>query len=227
VRHYRRNRLNLLKRWIAQGAAWAPKRDVTQVRRVDFVRDIQPILKNELCLGCHREGNKKGGLRLDNKSDASLPENMARTSFRQRGQEPGSHQHCPAPDHDDLMPPAKKGGPVAQDQIELLRDWVRIRSPLPAASRSGPEKAKRLPTQSSRRQWKESTNGFSRTLDVTDEKQMKTLFREIPGSEVISTCSNSQRRIHHGAARQTSPVETSEGPEQKLGSRPSGWANVR
>src|SRR5438552_16673141 len=59
----------LLKRWIAQGAAWPDDATVTQVRRVDFVKDIQAVLEFN-CVGCHREGNVKGGLRLDNKSDA-------------------------------------------------------------------------------------------------------------------------------------------------------------
>src|SRR6266508_701047 len=59
----------LLKRWLAQGAPWPADTTLTQVRRVDFVKDIQPILELN-CVSCHREGNKKGGLRLDNKSDA-------------------------------------------------------------------------------------------------------------------------------------------------------------
>src|SRR5207245_10586431 len=52
----------LLKRWIAQGAPWPDDAAVTQVRRVDFVKDIQPILEFN-CVGCHREGNTQGGLR--------------------------------------------------------------------------------------------------------------------------------------------------------------------
>jgi hypothetical protein len=27
-------------------------------------------------------------------------------------------------DHDDLMPPAKKGGPLAKSKTDLIRDWI-------------------------------------------------------------------------------------------------------
>src|SRR6185503_14274341 len=59
----------LLRRWIEEGAVWPNDLVLKQTKRIDFVKDIQPLLEVN-CLGCHREGNPKGNLRLDNKSDA-------------------------------------------------------------------------------------------------------------------------------------------------------------
>ena len=57
---------DLLKAWIEEGAKWPDDVTLSAVRRVDFVKDIQPILEFN-CVSCHREGSKKGGLRMDEK----------------------------------------------------------------------------------------------------------------------------------------------------------------
>ena len=31
---------------------------------IEFIRDVKPILEHN-CISCHREGNVKGGIRLD------------------------------------------------------------------------------------------------------------------------------------------------------------------
>src|SRR6185503_7329060 len=58
-----------LRLWIEQGAEWPESAKLEQVPRVNFVKDIQPLLELN-CVACHREGHAKGDLRLDNKSDA-------------------------------------------------------------------------------------------------------------------------------------------------------------
>ncbi|MDP7584809.1 MAG: c-type cytochrome domain-containing protein, partial [Verrucomicrobiota bacterium] len=55
---------NVLKEWIAAGAKWPEGLVINQLRRIDFVKDIKPILE-ESCVSCHREEHDKGDLRLD------------------------------------------------------------------------------------------------------------------------------------------------------------------
>jgi len=39
---------------------------------IEFIRDVKPILEHN-CISCHREGNVKGGIRLDTKEAAFKP----------------------------------------------------------------------------------------------------------------------------------------------------------
>jgi formylglycine-generating enzyme required for sulfatase activity/mono/diheme cytochrome c family protein len=114
----------LLRVWIEQGAAWPEDVTLAAVKKVDFVRDIQPILEMS-CVACHREGHDKGGLRLETRELAMQGGEGG------PGLIPGKAEESPvykttvlAPDHDDLMPPSNKGGPLPKDQTDLLRDWI-------------------------------------------------------------------------------------------------------
>ncbi|HJO09157.1 MAG TPA: c-type cytochrome domain-containing protein, partial [Verrucomicrobiota bacterium] len=115
---------NVLKEWITAGAKWPEGLVIKQLRRVDFVKDIKPILE-ESCVSCHREDHDKGDLRLDERryafgggeADPSVvPFDLEKSTLYLTAILPA--------DHDDLMPPAKKGGPLPQKQLDLLRDWI-------------------------------------------------------------------------------------------------------
>ncbi len=110
---------NVLKEWIAAGAKWPKGMVLKQVRRIDFVKDVKPILETN-CLSCHREGHDKGDLRLDERQYAFessvVPFDLDKSTLYQTIILPA--------DHEDLMPPSKKGGPLKTDQIELIRDWI-------------------------------------------------------------------------------------------------------
>jgi hypothetical protein len=84
---------------------------------VDFVRDIQPILRTA-CFTCHGPDKHKGGLRLDRKASAFgtgvvVPGHSADSPLVRRvaglGNEP-------------RMPP--RGAPLTPRQIALLRAWI-------------------------------------------------------------------------------------------------------
>ena len=64
-----KDQANALKEWITAGAKWPEGVVLKQVRRIDFVKDIKPILETS-CLSCHREGHDKGDLRLDERQYA-------------------------------------------------------------------------------------------------------------------------------------------------------------
>ena len=90
-------------------------------RKVDFVQDVQPLLK-QYCFECHTAGNEEGGLNL---------------GVRQRVLEGGDHgpvlvkgdsassrliHFVAAIDEDEVMPPS--GDRLSPEQIGVLRAWI-------------------------------------------------------------------------------------------------------
>ncbi|MEZ6121153.1 MAG: DUF1553 domain-containing protein [Pirellulaceae bacterium] len=99
-------------------------------RSVDFVKDIQPLLKDR-CFDCHVSGNEEGGLNL---------------GIRQRVVEGGEHgpiliqgdsQHSRmihmVAGLDDVarMPPDGEGDPLTDQEVSLLRTWIDQGMPWP------------------------------------------------------------------------------------------------
>ncbi len=114
----------VLRQWIEQGASWPDDVVLQAVPRVDFVADIQPILEFS-CVACHREGQDKGSLRLDTREFAftSGDSGPAIIPFEPEQSRFYTSTILP-PDHDDLMPPSNKGGPLPREQTDLLRNWI-------------------------------------------------------------------------------------------------------
>ena len=90
--------------------------------KVDFARDIQPIL-NQNCVKCHGEEKQKGKLRLDSreaalKGGADGPAleagDAAKSEMIRRVMLPKND--------DDIMP--SEGDPLSKAQIELLKKWI-------------------------------------------------------------------------------------------------------
>ena len=92
---------------------------------IDFIRDVQPILEHN-CVSCHREGNNKGGVRLDNKKaafdgdDVIIPGNPEDSSL---------YWTTTLPQDDELfMPPIKneeKDYPLTKAEKKILFDWIK------------------------------------------------------------------------------------------------------
>lgn len=114
----------LLKQWILEGALWPEQIILKTVKRVNFVQDIQPILEAS-CVSCHHEGHDKGDLRLDVREAALKGGGNGPAIMPGHADQSPLYTSVTLPaDHDDLMPPANKGGPLPKDQIELLRSWI-------------------------------------------------------------------------------------------------------
>ncbi|MEN9284724.1 MAG: hypothetical protein RLZZ179_2217 [Verrucomicrobiota bacterium] len=121
-----------LKAWIAAGAKWPAGVVLGQEPRMQFVRDIQPILEQN-CVSCHKPDKDEGGL------DMTTAANCLKGGDSGAGLVPYDTEksliftrtNLPA-DDDDLMPPAKKGGPLSKEQIQKLQLWVKQGSPWPA-----------------------------------------------------------------------------------------------
>jgi formylglycine-generating enzyme required for sulfatase activity/mono/diheme cytochrome c family protein len=133
---------DVLKQWIAEGANWPDSAgELKQTQRVSFAKDIQPIFEFN-CVACHREGHDKGDLRMDTRE----------LTFKGGGGGAGVVPFDPSgssvyksttlpEDHDDLMPPKNKGGPLPKDKIELIRAWIEQGAVWPAGLVLTPKKA--------------------------------------------------------------------------------------
>ena len=113
-----------LRRWIEEGAVWPDDLALKQVKRIDFAKDIRPILEFN-CVSCHREGNDKGDLRLDTREMAFKGGEKGKSILPGRARESLVYTATVLPpDHDDLMPPSNKGGPLPKEETDLLASWI-------------------------------------------------------------------------------------------------------
>src|SRR3954454_21419303 len=98
-------------------AAAPPPRLPPPPTRVDFVKDVQPLLANH-CLKCHDAKKQKGGLRLDSREHALregaiVPGRSAASTLVHRVAGIGDGKR---------MPPS--GPRVTTKQVALLRAWI-------------------------------------------------------------------------------------------------------
>jgi cytochrome c553 len=109
----------------------APSLPPAANHRVDFVKEVQPVLA-AVCHSCHGEKKQKGGLRLDRKAAALhsgviVPGQSADSPLVQRIAGLGPEAK---------MPP--KGPALTPKQIGVLRAWIDQGAPWPDAADGGP-----------------------------------------------------------------------------------------
>jgi hypothetical protein len=118
--------------WLAvvlTGTFWASAsaKSVTDLPKVDFNRDIRPIL-SEHCYACHGpdENKRKAGLRLDAAEDA-FKELKSGNHALVAGDLTKSTlvERITTTDADEIMPPPKHNKPLQADQIAVLKRWVQ------------------------------------------------------------------------------------------------------
>lgn len=95
---------------------------------VDFVRDIQPILKDN-CYKCHGPEKKKGGLQLHNKAAAFAGGDNGVVVVPGKPDKSPLYQLLIAENEDDRMP--QNADPLPKDKIELIRFWIAQGAPWP------------------------------------------------------------------------------------------------
>ena len=174
----------VLRRWIEEGAPWPDNLVLKQTKRIDFVKDIQPLLEVN-CLGCHREGNPKGKLRLDNKLDAFKggDDGLAIVPFRPK-QSPLYTSTVLPPDHDDLMPPSNKGGPLPKEETDLLSSWIEQGALWPDGVTLIPRKKEEIAGGDETNTVAEIHKLIMSRQKVTAEADMKPYSVTIPGTQV-------------------------------------------
>lgn len=101
-----------------------PRPDAT-TGKVDFATQVAPIFA-AWCIECHGPDKDKAGLRLHNGVDAFESGDSA--GFNIVAGKPDESYLVEVmeldADADELMPPAKKGGPLPAAQIAVIRRWI-------------------------------------------------------------------------------------------------------
>ncbi len=107
---------------IAVMTVWLAEMQAPAAAKIDFVKDIQPILQDN-CVKCHGPEKHKGDLRLDGKEAALKGGKDGQVIIP--GQADKSdlyHRITLAAGSDDIMP--SKGDPLSKTQTDLIRDWI-------------------------------------------------------------------------------------------------------
>jgi hypothetical protein len=96
--------------------------------KIDFAKDIQPIIKST-CVECHNPKKVKGKLRLDNKADAMKGGKEGKDIVPGKADDSLMYKLLIAKDPDDRMPQDKDPLPAAQ--IEKIKQWINQGAPWP------------------------------------------------------------------------------------------------
>jgi len=174
-----------LRRWIEQGAEWPEAVALKQTRRVNFVKDVQPILEFN-CVACHREGHDKGNLRLDTRELAFKggDNGAGIVAFRPKASPVYTTTTLSAND-DALMPPKAKGGPMAIEKIETLALWIEQGAVWPDGLVLAPKKAEDGPAGDELAAVTAIHKKIMANLSAKSEAEMKAYSNAIPGTTVL------------------------------------------
>ena len=96
--------------------------DAAAAAKVDFARDIQPLLR-EHCVECHGPSQQMRGLRLDRRRDA-MPNRIGANRPRIiPGNGAGSllYRRVSGTESGARMPPA---GPLRPEQVNVIKAWI-------------------------------------------------------------------------------------------------------
>ena len=165
------------------GGGWASASSQA-AEPIDFVKQIKPVLEMN-CVACHREGHAKAGLRLDNRTGAMkggddgaviVPGDPAKSLLYT--------SVTAAADDDKLMPPKSKGGPLAKDVTDLLRDWISQGASWPENLTLVPAKAEEVKAEDDREVITAIYNKIVTNLTITAAALMKPFTNMVPGSQV-------------------------------------------
>ena len=175
---------DVLRRWIEQGASWPENITLAKTRRVEFAKDVQPILELN-CVACHREGHVKGGLRMDERKAAFKGGENGAGLVAFRPKESRVYLSTVlGPEDDGLMPPAKKGGPMSKEKAETLLRWIEQGAAWPDGLTLTPKKADEVPGADEPAGVAAIYTKIMANLKVKSEAEMKAYTNTIPGTSV-------------------------------------------
>jgi mono/diheme cytochrome c family protein len=87
--------------------------------KVDFERDVQPILQQR-CIGCHGPTQQMGGFRLDGRR-AALAGAVRPVIIPGSSESSRLYRRIIGPEFGTQMPPT---GPLSQQEIDTLKTWI-------------------------------------------------------------------------------------------------------
>jgi len=88
--------------------------------KVDFKRDVQPILKSN-CYGCHGPAQQMNNFRLDRRSNAMRGGTI---SVIAPGSSQSSHLYLRLISQDRIGAPMPPTGPLPKEQTEIIKAWI-------------------------------------------------------------------------------------------------------
>ena len=113
-----KSQTDILKKWIEEGAPWPEDVELTSVPRMKFEKHIQPIFELN-CITCHNPDSKKSEFDMTTLAAVHETLEVALIPFKPEESEILVTMTLPE-DDDDLMPPAKQGGPLPKKDIDEL-----------------------------------------------------------------------------------------------------------
>ena len=112
-----KEQIAILAAWVESGAAWKENVVLESQPRMNFEEHIQPILEVN-CVSCHGPEKDKGGLQLHTKELAFTSGDGGPSFIPFDPEGSTSYTLCTLDaEDDDLMPPAKSGGPLKEQEI--------------------------------------------------------------------------------------------------------------
>jgi mono/diheme cytochrome c family protein len=107
-----------------QKVASLPSRSAEQEERVDYFRDVKPILLKH-CYICHGPSQAESGLRLDLRSHAMRGGDGGAVIVGGNGRGSKLIQYVSGKSESGLiMPPKERGDSLSENQIAILRTWI-------------------------------------------------------------------------------------------------------
>jgi hypothetical protein len=130
-------------------ASMAPAADP---QRVDFARDVRPILEQN-CWKCHGPEKQKGGLRFDHRAAALGPGDSGERAITPgKAEQSELIRRVEAEDAEERMPPGSD--PLGRDQTNLLRAWIDQGAEWPeAATTASSARKEMVVTDEDRQHW--------------------------------------------------------------------------
>lgn len=169
-----------LKQWIVEGAKWPEDVKLQQREKVDFVKQVKPIFQG-YCVSCHKEGHAKGDLRMDVKEE--FFKSSAIVIGNAQASKVFTSMILPK-DHDDVMPPAKKGGPLPRTKADLVAEWIEQGAVWPDGLKL---EQKEPESTTSDRDWKAINEAIFAHLKKTAEAekiQHAAYIEKLPGTQL-------------------------------------------
>jgi formylglycine-generating enzyme required for sulfatase activity/mono/diheme cytochrome c family protein len=169
-----KEQMDTIKRWIAEGANWPDGLKLKTVQRINFARDIQPILEGEGPL----DSRSVETLRLWLEQGAPWPDDIkigtGKTHTLPAPPEAGKKLDFVA----DIEPILAVGGPLSDASKAVLAAWVKQGAPWPANVTVGGGVSKKMML----------VNDIYKTITAgSPEKtpdEMKPYTNTIPGTQV-------------------------------------------
>ena len=175
---------DVLKAWIEQGAKFPGEAKLQQVRRIDFVKDIQPIFEFN-CVACHRDDYDEGDFSMTSFKSTMETGDIGDNLKPFDTEESGLFYSMDLPaDDESLMPPVAKGGPLEKSVIETVRLWIQQGAVWPEGLLLEPKKKAQDTTGDDLNLVRAIREMIMAKQEVDKEADMKAYKNQIPDSVV-------------------------------------------